>query len=48
MVCAIKTKVRKDSPFAGLERYKLGAIHTWTEEEIAKLEEHWAGSRRDD
>jgi integrase len=44
---AIKTKVRKDNPFAGLERYRLGTIHTWTEEEIAQFEARWAPGTRE-
>jgi integrase len=47
MAYAIKTKVRKDNPFAGLERYRLGTIHTWTEEEIAKFEHRWAPGTRE-
>jgi integrase len=47
MTYAIKTKVRRDNPFAGLERYKLGTIHTWTEEEIAKFEGHWLPGTRE-
>jgi hypothetical protein len=40
MVYAIKTKVLRDNPFAGIECYKLGTYHTWTEAEIAQFERH--------
>jgi integrase len=38
---AIKKEIRKDNPFSGIEPYKLGSHHTWTEEEIAKYRETW-------
>jgi integrase len=41
MVYAIKAKVRRDNPFAGIERYRLGTYHTWTEPEIAQFERRW-------
>jgi integrase len=41
MTYAIKAKVRGDNPFAGIERYKLGTYHTWTEAEIAQFERRW-------
>jgi integrase len=41
MAYAIATDVRQDNPFAGLERYRLGTHHTWTEAEIAQFEAHW-------
>ena len=41
MVYAIKTKVLRDNPFAGIECYKLGTYHTWTEVEIAQFEPYW-------
>jgi integrase len=41
MAYAIKAKVRRDNPFAGLERYKGGTYHTWTEAEIAQFEQRW-------
>jgi integrase len=41
MVYAIATDVRADNPFVGLERYRLGTYHTWTEAEIAQFEARW-------
>jgi integrase len=41
MAYAIATGVRTDDPFAGLERYRLGTHHTWTEAEIAQFERRW-------
>ena len=41
MVYAISTGVREDNPFTGLERYRLGTHHTWTEAEIAQFERRW-------
>ena len=41
MVYAIATGVREDNPFTGLERYRLGTHHTWTEAEIAQFERRW-------
>jgi integrase len=41
MTYAIATDVRSDNPFVGLERYRLGTYHTWTEAEIAQFEACW-------
>ena len=41
MAYAIATDVRKDNPFAGLPRYRLGTLHTWTDQEIAAFEQRW-------
>src|SRR5271165_6398024 len=30
-----------DNPFSGLEEYRLGTHHTWTEAEIAQFERRW-------
>jgi integrase len=38
---AIKKELRNDNPFAGIEPYKLGSHHTWTEAEIGKYRETW-------
>jgi integrase len=38
---AIATGVRADNPFAGLERYRLGTHHTWTDAELAQYERRW-------
>jgi integrase len=41
MIYAISTGVRTDNPFAGLERYRLGTHHTWTDAELAQFERRW-------
>ena len=41
MAYAIASRVRTDNPFAGLERYRLGTHHTWTDAEIAQFERRW-------
>jgi integrase len=41
MAYAIATGERTDNPFAGLERYRLGTHHTWTDAEIAQFERRW-------
>jgi integrase len=41
MTYAIATGVRTDDPFSGLERYRLGSHHTWTDAEIAQFERRW-------
>jgi integrase len=38
---AVKTELRPDNPFAGIETYKLGTHHTWTDAEIAAYEAVW-------
>jgi hypothetical protein len=38
---AIKKELRNDNPFVGIESYKLGTHHTWTDAEIAKYEAVW-------
>ena len=35
---AIKKEMRDDNPFVGIESYKLGTHHTWTDAEIAAYE----------
>jgi integrase len=47
MAYAIKTKIRNDNPFAGIERYRLGTHHTWTEDEIAQFEARWPPGTRE-
>jgi integrase len=43
---AIKREMRDDNPFVGIESYKLGTHHTWTDAEIATYEAVWQiGSR---
>jgi integrase len=41
MAYAIATDVRRDNPFAGLPRYRLGTLHTWTDQEITAFEQRW-------
>jgi enterobacteria phage integrase len=41
MAYAVATGVRADNPFVGLERYRLGTHHTWTDAELAQFERHW-------
>jgi len=38
---AIKKELRNDNPFVGIESYKLGTHHTWTDAEIARYEAVW-------
>ena len=38
---AIKKELRTDNPFSGIEPYKLGSHHTWTEAELTKYRETW-------
>jgi integrase len=38
---AIRIRVRKDNPFAGLPAYKQGTHHTWTDGELKAFEERW-------
>jgi integrase len=44
---AIKKELRTDNPFSGIEPYKLGSHHTWTEAEIAKYRETWPTGTRE-
>jgi integrase len=41
MAYAIAIGVRADNPFVGLERYRLGTHHTWTDAELAQFQRHW-------
>jgi enterobacteria phage integrase len=41
MAYAIATGIRTDNPFAGLEQYRLGTHHTWTDAELAQFERRW-------
>jgi integrase len=38
---AIKKELREDNPFVGIESYKMGTHHTWTDAEIAAYEAAW-------
>jgi enterobacteria phage integrase len=44
---AIKREMREDNPFVGVESYKLGTHHTWTDAEIATYETVWAIGTRE-
>jgi integrase len=44
---AVKKELRSDNPFAGIETYKLGTHHTWTEAQIAIYEAAWAIGTRE-
>ena len=41
MQFAVKTKRRKDNPMVGVEPFKVGEHHTWTDAELKKFEDHW-------
>jgi integrase len=41
MKYAIKMKWRADNPAAGIERFKIGTHHTWTEGELKTFETRW-------
>ena len=41
MAFAIKIGLRNDNPLIGVDRYRLGSHHTWTDAEIATFENHW-------
>jgi enterobacteria phage integrase len=38
---SIEVGIRTDNPFTGLNRYRLGTYHTWTDAEIAQFERCW-------
>jgi integrase len=44
---AVKKELRVDNPFSGIESYKLGTYHTWTEVEIATFEAAWSIGTRE-
>ena len=41
MAFAIKIGLRNDNPVVGIDRYRLGSHHTWTNEELAVYEARW-------
>lgn len=41
MQFAVKTKRRKDNPMLGIEPFKVGEHHTWTDAELKKFEDKW-------
>ena len=38
---AIKRKWRTDNPFTGMESYKIGNHHAWTDQELKQFEKQW-------
>ena len=44
---AIKKELREDNPFVGIESYRLGTHHTWTDDEIAAYEAVWPVGTRE-
>lgn len=38
---ALKTKRRKDNPMIGVEAFKVGEHHTWTDAELRQFEDKW-------
>jgi enterobacteria phage integrase len=41
MKYAVKAKWRPDNPVVGIDRFKSGTHHTWTEGELKTFETHW-------
>ena len=41
MQFAVKQKRRKDNPMLGLEAFKVGEHHTWTDAELKRFEDKW-------
>jgi enterobacteria phage integrase len=41
MQFAVKTRLRKDNPFLGIEAFKVGEHHTWTDAELKQFEDKW-------
>ena len=41
MQFAVKTKRRKDNPMIGVDPFKIGEHHTWTDAELKKFEDYW-------
>src|ERR1700722_14207989 len=44
---AMKREMRDDNPFVGIESYKLGSHHTWTDAELAAYESVWKVGTRE-
>ena len=40
MAFAIKIGLRNDNPVVGIDRYRLGSHHTWTDEELGCITRH--------
>jgi integrase len=41
MQFAVKTKLRNDNPMMGIEPFKVGEHHTWTDAELRQFEDKW-------
>ena len=41
MQFAVKTRLRKDNPMLGIDAFKVGSHHTWTDAELKKFEDKW-------
>lgn len=41
MQFAVKTRLRKDNPMLGIEAFKVGEHHTWTDAELRQYEAKW-------
>lgn len=47
MSYAVKHRWRATNPFVGIESYKVGRHHTWTDAELAAYEAHWPHGTRE-
>jgi integrase len=47
MKYAVAKEWRRDNPISGMDRYKIGSHHTWTDEELAKFEATWPVGTRE-
>jgi integrase len=41
MQFAVKTKLRRDNPMIGIDPFKVGEHHTWTDAELKQFEDKW-------
>jgi len=41
MQFAVKTKLRRDNPMIGIDPFKVGEHHTWTDTELKQFEDKW-------
>ncbi len=46
MQLAVKQKLRKDNPLVGIEPFKVGSHHTWTDAELKQYEDKWRLGKR--
>jgi len=47
MAYAIKQDLRRDNPLDGVDAYKVGTHHTWTDDELAAYEARWQVGTRE-